>query len=76
MIREHLINVTVENGEDWDEPDILGFFPVLFIQSNLLQPRIYEGPSKSNTIYSIKISYRGPKVGICSILFNLGAAKK
>ena len=46
-------------------------------QSNLLQLlRINEGPSKSNTIYSVKISYRGPKVGICSIPFNLGAAIK
>ena len=29
-----------------------------------------------NTIYSVKINYRGPKIGICSSPFNLAAARK
>ena len=48
----------------------------IFLQSNLLQLRIKWEPSKSNTIYSVKINYRDPKVSICSISFNLAAANK
>ena len=42
----------------------------------LLQLQIKWEPSNFNTIYSIKINYWGPNVGICSKPFNLAAAGK
>ena len=46
------------------------------VESNLLQLQSKWKPSNFNTIYSVKINYRGPKVGLCSKPFNLAAARK
>ena len=44
----------------------IGYILCVFdcIESNLLQLQIKWKPSNLNTIYSVKINYRGPKVGI------------
>ena len=46
------------------------------IKSRFLQLQIKWEPSNFNMIYSVKINYRGPNVGICSKPFNLAAAGK
>ena len=43
-------------------------------ESKLIQLQIIESHRDFNTIYSVKINYRGPNVGICSIPFQPAAA--
>ena len=50
--------------------------PSLWIHVITVQLQIKWEPSNFNTIYSLKINYRGPNVGICSKPFNLAAARK
>ena len=46
----------------------------LLIESKLIQLQIIESHRDFNTIYSVKINYRGPNVGICSKPFQSAAA--
>ena len=48
---------------------------VFINESKLIQLQINESHRDFNTIYSVKINYRGPNVGICSKPFNLAAAR-
>ena len=47
----------------------------IVIESKLIQLQINESHRDFNMIYSIKINYRGPNVGICSKPFHLAAAR-
>ena len=44
------------------------------MESKLIQLQIIESHRDFNTIYSVKINYRGPNVGICSKPFQPAAA--
>ena len=45
-------------------------------ESKLIQLQSIDSHRDFNTIYSVKIKYRGPNVGICSKPFHLAAARK
>ena len=54
--------------------DIIRWNSSFFLKSKLIQLQIIESHRDYNTIYSVKINYRGPHVGICSKPFQPAAA--